>query len=690
MPGWILAVDFGTANTGAAIRLGDGRTEKVKLDPNSDTMPSAVVLTEGRWRVGQSALNSRRTHPGTFIGSPKARLGQEAVLLGDELVEPSAIAAQVMKAVRERAVRAAGGSDLDRLVLTHPVRWGRARLDALQEAARLAGFATETIRLLPEPIAALHAHISPGSLPPGARVAVVDTGGGTCDVAVLQATDDPTPGQDLLVVAQEGDDRLGGNDLDDLLYQWVLTQLAESGRADMASALHDPQHLGAALTLLDAVRSAKQDLSEHTTAPLAVAVGGRETTLTVTREEYEDLVAEPLARAAALTARALTVSATTTLAGLYLTGGTAYTPALSRALHQVTGILTAPIGDPKLAVAVGALKTPVAVMSPAELAALAVRRGQPHQQLLPPATARTPLPAAVPPGAAPILGGQGGDSRVPAPSTPTAPQQPPVPRPSPSTPRPAPQPYSTSTTGSSPAPLATPQAISPAPPVGPFQTTPAVHPSHAPAPAYATASAYGTGTPRSQPTRKRPQLVAVFAVLAAVLVVGGGVTAAVWLLGKSGGATVASSSSSTVDTARRPTGTGTPTGTPTPAATETGGGAITATRPPGFPALNAADFSDQYCSVWTSTVGASPPPDRWTPTGAVAFRDGYTQLAAIGPANAEMYLSTMVDFYTLLADALDSSSPTKAESYDAALEMDDLRRNAELMLADSTMAACLF
>ncbi|MCL2423655.1 MAG: hypothetical protein FWD11_07175, partial [Micrococcales bacterium] len=95
--GWVLAVDFGTSNTGAAVRTADGRVDKVQLGSGSDTMPSAVVMTGradpaggtqvvGQWRVGQAALNARRTAPGAFVGAPKTRLGQEPALFGDDPV----------------------------------------------------------------------------------------------------------------------------------------------------------------------------------------------------------------------------------------------------------------------------------------------------------------------------------------------------------------------------------------------------------------------------------------------------------------------------------------------------------------------------------------------------------------------------------------------------------------------------
>ncbi|MCL2422352.1 MAG: Hsp70 family protein, partial [Micrococcales bacterium] len=389
---WVLAIDFGSTNTAAAWAVA-GRIERVRLEPGSDTMPSAVVLADGQWRVGQAALNARRSHPRTFVASPKARLGHEPVVLGDKFVPAPVIASIVLATVRDRAIRAAGGTPPDRVVLTHPEHWGPQRQAALQEAARLAGFTDEQITMLPEPIAAVRASIEPTSLPPGSRVGVVDVGGGTCDVAVLESTAD----RGLVVLAREGDERLGGNDFDDLLYQWVLDQLRASNHGDMVQILADPAHIGAALTLLDSVRGAKQDLSDHADAQIAVSVAAdNETVVTITRDEYEQLIAEPLERAAALTRQALESSKTAKLTQLFLTGGSAYTPALARALHKVTGHLSTPLGDPKMATATGALRTVLHIAPPAPQKAPAPPVA-PADPAPAPAVSDAPAPAPAPP-----------------------------------------------------------------------------------------------------------------------------------------------------------------------------------------------------------------------------------------------------------------------------------------------------
>lgn len=355
--GWVLSIDFGTSNTAAAY-LADGRVRPIPLESGSTTMPSAVVLTDSGYRVGRPAENARRARPDAFEGAPKRLLGMEPVPLGDREVPPEELVAEVLTVVRARAISRAGGTPPSRLVLTIPAQWGATKRQALVGAAERAGFPRGQIRLFPEPLAALHAYVEPSQLRPGERVAVVDFGGGTCDVAVLERTADATPGRDLAVVAADGDERLGGEDLDDRLHAWVLEQLRANGDGRLVELLQNPDHLGEALTLRTVVRSAKQDLSEHPDTEVAVSVAGLERVLRVSREEYEGLIAPEMARMAELARRVLETSGTHRLVRLFLTGGTAHTPAVARALHEVTGILAEPLGDPKLAVAEGALRAP--------------------------------------------------------------------------------------------------------------------------------------------------------------------------------------------------------------------------------------------------------------------------------------------------------------------------------------------
>ncbi|MCL2848814.1 MAG: hypothetical protein FWE61_02060, partial [Micrococcales bacterium] len=102
------------------------------------------------------------------------------------------------------------------------------------------------------------------------------------------------------------------------------------------------------------------------------------------------------------------------------------------------------------------------------------------------------------------------------------------------------------------------------------------------------------------------------------------------------------------------------------------------------------DFSRTYCSVYKSSPIAGGLPDRNTREGAAAILEAYTSLAAVAPPDAEKYFTTLVEYFTLVTDALDPTSPTRRTSLDKTTEMEELRHNAELMLLDATLAACLF
>jgi len=350
---WVLAVDLGTATTAAAIRWPSGDVDKVKLDVESQTMPSAVLLAEGQWEAGQVSLDAHALHPNTFVGSPKARLGQEPLVLGEHLVTPEQIAAQVLDVVCVRSMRAAGGTNPKCVVLTHPQGWNRAQVWGLTHAARLAGLAPEQVFVLSEPVAVLHAQgVAP--LTPGAPVVVVDVGAGSADVAVVDTVAD-----EPVVIAHGSDDGVGGDRLDDLLYSWTTDRLVTSGHTDLVRQLRQPQNLGTAITVRAAVRAARHALSTEPSAQIGVApAGGDEITITITVEEFETLVAGLARRIAALVTNTMVAAGTDEPAAVYLTGGATATPAVVAAVRDAAGTDVTCLRDPQFVVATGALRTP--------------------------------------------------------------------------------------------------------------------------------------------------------------------------------------------------------------------------------------------------------------------------------------------------------------------------------------------
>jgi molecular chaperone DnaK (HSP70) len=197
------------------------------------------------------------------------------------------------------------------------------------------------------------------------------------------APPDPATGE-RRIVASVGDDTLGGTDFDHRLLGWVLRTLDERGEEALVERLRSRSGLPARLALLAAVQRAKEDLSDHRSAVIPVVVGDAQTTVQITRAEFDAVIAADVDRVRAIVAsgmeRAGLAPGPPTV--LYLTGGAAQTPAVIAAAEQAVGVRGAPFDNPKLVVAEGALRwlPPVRPAVPAErpapswllLAALAV------------------------------------------------------------------------------------------------------------------------------------------------------------------------------------------------------------------------------------------------------------------------------------------------------------------------------
>nr|WP_241728383.1 Hsp70 family protein [Nocardioides zeae] len=321
-------------------------------------MPSAVLLADGRLVVGSEALAGRRSAPEHHLASPKLLLGQDSVLLGDEEVEVVALVARTLRHVLDVARREAAhagqrAEEPERVVLTHPQTWALPRRRALEEAWRRTG-STAPVTLVAEPIAAVSWFADAERLPDGADVAVLDFGGGTCDVAVLHHRSGAAA--PLEITAHAGLDDLGGSTIDHVFALWVRAQVRAQGHLDLDEALDRPEHLADLHALYDAAREAKHRLADWEYADVPVSAGATTTSVTVTIAEFHQVVAHELERARALLGRSLEAAGVraASLHGLYLTGGSSRLRWVHQMAADLLGGRPAHLAEPHLAVALGA------------------------------------------------------------------------------------------------------------------------------------------------------------------------------------------------------------------------------------------------------------------------------------------------------------------------------------------------
>ncbi|MFE2123593.1 Hsp70 family protein [Rhodococcus aetherivorans] len=362
--GWWLSIDFGNSNTTAAFRRGGQPVETLRLSSQSDQMPSAVFIGDNGILAGEAALHEARLRPANFEPTPKRRLDDEFILVDGNYHTGVELAAAVLAAVRERAVYMVSSVEPpSQVILTHPEEWTGHRQQLLVRAAQTAGYDPTTIALVSEPRAAAWyygAKLTDNVIGDGAKLAVFDFGGGTCDIAVLEAVDRDGV-RDYRILASDGRDHLGGNDLDVLLEEWTFAELVKGGAGTMVEALQQPVNLGARRTLRESLREAKHHLSGAPRANIPIAVAGNSASLSISQLEFERLIDTEIRSAATLATNVLTRAglAPGQLDRLYLTGGSSQIPLVWRTLESVIGLTPSTLGDPKLVVCQGALMPPV-------------------------------------------------------------------------------------------------------------------------------------------------------------------------------------------------------------------------------------------------------------------------------------------------------------------------------------------
>jgi molecular chaperone DnaK len=358
MSGYVVAVDFGTSFTSAALRRRDS-VGLVDLDGSAQNrIPSCVYLDEAAdtFLVGRAARNSGLRAPDAFEPTPKRLIGAGGTLLGARLV---GIEELVHAVYRRVFTECRSERDPDEVRITHPAAWQEAQLEVLRGAAEAAmrdiGW-DAPIRLLAEPVAA--AVEVANFIPAGSAVAVYDLGGGTFDVAVVRRSE-----QGFDVVGEPGgQDRCGGEEFDDMLLQEVGRHINDG---QMRARLMDPQldevsQLSARMQLRASVTAAKEELSVVERVVVDVPVTGDAVELS--RAAFERLIGPNIEASVSLLLETIGAASRahglreSDLVGVVLTGGSSRIPMVERLISEQTRLRVFAQPDRKGVVASGAAR----------------------------------------------------------------------------------------------------------------------------------------------------------------------------------------------------------------------------------------------------------------------------------------------------------------------------------------------
>jgi len=345
----VIGLDFGTTNTLCAWMDGDTPVI-VPNDRGERATPSVVAVSDsGETLVGSSARNQALADPTSALFGVKRLLGRSAsVALGGRDVEPEDAAAAIIGKVR-RDAEAYLGFEADRAVITVPARYGDRQRRAVRDAAAKAGL--KAARVMNEPSAAALAKAWLSARDESERLVLVyDFGGGTFDATALRAR-----GGSCSVLSSEGDDALGGMDIDAAIFDTV----AERFRLDFGIDPSADPYL--ARMLVDLCERAKIELSSRDEATIAVPFlrgsgGVVHPSVRLGREAFEGIAAPFVDRSLALVERVLRTAkaGARDVDALVLSGGSSRIPLAKRRLAELLGREADPRINPEEIVALGA------------------------------------------------------------------------------------------------------------------------------------------------------------------------------------------------------------------------------------------------------------------------------------------------------------------------------------------------
>ena len=328
--GKIIGIDLGTTNSCVSVMEG-GEAVVIANAEGNRTTPSVVAFAKnGERMVGQVAKRQAVTNPDRTISSIKREMGSDyKVAIDGKSYTPQEISAMILQKLKADA-EAYLGQSVTEAVITVPAYFTDSQRQATKDAGRIAGL--DVKRIINEPTAAALAYGIDKEQ--DQKIMVYDLGGGTFDVSILEIGDGV-----IEVLATAGNNRLGGDDFDACIVEYLLSEFKKTDGIDLRSDKMAMQRLK------EAAEKAKIELSGVTSSTInlpyipADATGPKHMDITLTRAKFNELTAHLVEKTAGPVRQALSDSGLnpSDLSKVLMVGGSSRIPAVQDEVKKLTG-----------------------------------------------------------------------------------------------------------------------------------------------------------------------------------------------------------------------------------------------------------------------------------------------------------------------------------------------------------------
>ena len=343
----IIGIDLGTTNSCVAVMEG-GKPTVIANTEGARTTPSVVAFTKtGERLVGEPAKRQAVTNAEKTISSIKRDMGTDhGRMIDDKKYSPQQISAMILQKLKADA-ESYLGEKVTEAVITVPAYFNDAQRQATKDAGKIAGL--DVKRIINEPTAAALAYGLDNEKEQ--KIMVYDLGGGTFDVSIIEIGDGV-----IEVLATSGDNRLGGDDFDQKITDYMLQDFKAKEGVDLSGDKMALQRLK------EAAEKAKKELSSATTTNInlpfitATAEGPKHFDMNLTRAKFDELTHDLVERTAIPVQNALKDAglSTSELGKVLLVGGSTRIPAVQDKVKQLTGHEPSKTLNPDECVAIGA------------------------------------------------------------------------------------------------------------------------------------------------------------------------------------------------------------------------------------------------------------------------------------------------------------------------------------------------